>query len=148
MKLLIATALLGLGITAAAAQPAAFSWPPNTCLHGTTVNDSGRPLNLRALEGTIRQLLQDAGATISSPRCSGYVNVLVYAETLSGQTTRITAHLVMAEREVTLDEVGRNAASFACKRTVTEKSRAQEDFFLSAQSAVTRLLSQPPSCLR
>ncbi len=146
MNLLIATAVLGLGITAA--QPAAASWPTNSCLHGTTINESGRPLNLRGLEGTIRMVLQEAGATISSPQCSNYINVLIYVETLSAQTTRITAHLVIADREVSLEEVGRNAASFSCGRTVTEMARAQEDFVLSAQAAVTQLLSQPPYCPR
>ncbi|GGK40973.1 hypothetical protein GCM10008955_38450 [Deinococcus malanensis] len=141
--LLTATALLGLGLSAA--QPAASGWPQGSCLHGTTINDTGRTLNLRALEGEIRKLIHQAGVA-PAPTCSTYLNVLVHAEPLGPQTIRMTAHLVLAEREVTLNEVTRKAPAFGCRRTVTEIVHPHEDFFTSSQAVIKRLLAEAPQC--
>lgn len=143
--LLTATALLGLGVSAA--QPTTSGWPQGSCLHGTTINESGRPLNLRALEGHIRQLLQQAKVSPAAV-CSSYLNILVQAESLSQQNTRITAHLILAEREVSLTDVKRNDAVSRCSLTVTDVVHQDEDFFASAQAVLTRVFARAPQCTR
>lgn len=143
--LLTATTLLGLGISAA--QPTTSAWPQGSCLHGTTINESGRPLNLRALESHIRYLLQQAKVSPAAV-CSSYLNILVQAESISQQNTRITAHLILAEREVSLTDFKRNDAAFKCSRTVTQVVHHDEDFFASAQDVLTRVFARAPHCTR
>lgn len=144
MKQVLVVAVLAL--SSAAAQAAAPHWPEATCFHGTTLNSSSRPLQIRTLEGTIRVLLNDAGVPLYTEGCQTYVNVLFQATTLSSRTTRLTAHLVIAGQEVNLTDGARNSAAYPCQRTLTVAVRHEADLQQSAQRLVRRLLSFPPQC--
>ncbi|MFC4425187.1 hypothetical protein [Deinococcus navajonensis] len=118
-----------------AARSAAPQWPQTACLQGTTINETDRTLDLRALEGTVRTLLREAGIDLSSPDCSTTVSIKIEATPVTQDVARLSASL------------GVNTPSgHGCERQLSTTVRTAQELQEEAQMLVKRLLASPPPC--
>ncbi|UBV44899.1 hypothetical protein LAJ19_19105 (plasmid) [Deinococcus taeanensis] len=147
MKRTLALTLLSLQMTGAQpAAPVRAAWPQDTCIHGTTVNTSRQTWSTRAVENTIRTLLQDAGVQLAADGCGTYLNVLVQADAAGPRATRVMAALILADREVNLPELNLHPSPYTCARTLQDVVLPEEDLLLGTQRLLTRLLADLPVC--